>query len=151
MDVTLPNGAILDTTSAAAGIRVAMQIGTPADPAARPVFILPVDPTGTGLDERGVPFDPSQAMSAQTTELTGVLCAYDAIILRNDDVEKTTGVATQQVRITVTLLDTEYQQVKECIAVRIGGSTYWRWRDNLPYAIGAMGVWQIMFRAGDVN
>jgi hypothetical protein len=144
---TSPVFSAANAAAAAAGIRTAMQLGYPVEASRRPVFILPVAVTGSGLDERSVPFNPSTAMPATTTDLSGVLCAYEGGV--NNTVDRETGVSVQASPVAVTLLEDEYQLVKTCIAVRIGDTEYTRLRDDLEYALGTLGVHNISFVAGD--
>jgi hypothetical protein len=144
---TSPVFSAANATAASVGIRTAMQFGYPIEAARRPVFILPLATTDSGLDERDVPFDPNQAMPITTTDLTGVLCAYEGG--ENNTTDKETGISVQLSPVVVTLLEEEYQLVKTCIAVRIGDTTYTRLRDDLEYALGSLGVHTISFLAGD--
>lgn len=133
-----------------AGFRKAMQVGQPEDAALRPVFLLPAATTVTPVDARGIPWDITAEMEPGTTELTGVLCAYELAATGTTDNREQSGTASQDRAVTITLLEDEYQQVKDCVAVRIGESTFPRWHDLLPYAVATAGVYQLRFRAEDM-
>lgn len=137
-----------------AGLRTAMQFGTPVDPARRPAFILAAsasDPGEDAVDGFGVPFDPTAPAPAAPVEVTGILCAYEAAGAQSDT--NRGGLEVQEAVLVVTLLEEEWLQVKDCIAVRLGDSTYIRKSDgdHPEYALGTLGVHQISFQAGDVQ
>jgi hypothetical protein len=143
-----PNG--FDPAAFEAGIRIAMQLGLPPDPARRPVFIVRKEFTSTeNLDDDGYPMDSTVEPPERTGEVADVLCAYEVTQTTSEDAGRD-GIDLQTPAITVTLLGTEYELVKDCIGVRISRDTYRRWHNAPDYGLGTSSVHQIIFKAGDL-
>jgi hypothetical protein len=131
-----------------AGIRLAMQLGTPVDPARRPVFILPVA-TDSNEDGHGLPWDINGDMTETNPTVSNVLCAVEfkpaGSILTDAG-----GVYAQRATIIVTLLHAEWLLVRTAVAVKTSGDIYNRWHDAPDLALGTAGVYQLYFTAGDI-
>lgn len=141
-----------NASAVGAGLRTAMQFGYPVDPEHRPIFVMPApapSPDADPTDGFGVPFDPSAPAGPAPTEVTGVLCAYEQVGIQSDG--SRSGTTAQAANLVVTLLQEEWLLVQDCVAVRVGGITYTRWRDQPEYALGTLGVHQLVFQAGDVR
>lgn len=128
-----------DTAGILAGLHTAMAFGRPTRTEDVATFYLPldVDPVVAPLDDSGVPFDPSEQHSHAPPKLA-VPCAvefYDAA-----GVIETFGSASPT-RIKITLLDPDYQQVKDFIYVVAGGDKYMRSKIEPPIALGTIDVW----------
>lgn len=124
------------------GLYTAMGFGTPTRTEDRATFFLPVKPKTTVTepdDLSGVPFDYTVRKAVSTTKLQ-VACAvefYDA-----QGIIETFG-TTAPTRIKVTLLDPEYQQVKDYAYVVAGGDKYIRAKTEPPIALGTIDVWSL--------
>lgn len=131
------------------GIRTAMQLGTPVDPARRPVFVLPTAPDA-GEDSRGLPWDITGDMRESANEVTDVLCAVE-FKPPGSNLTDDGGITAQVGVLIVTLLQDEWEDVNTAVAVRVSGVTYERWFDAPDLALGTYGVYQLYFRAGDLR
>lgn len=131
-----------------AGIRLAMQLGTPVDPARRPVFVLPVAPD-SNEDGRGLPWDIAGDMAETAPTVSNVLCAVE-FKPAGSNLSDAGGVIAQRATIIVTLLHAEWLLVRTAVAVRTSGDTYLRWHDAPDLALGTAGVYQLYFQSGDI-
>lgn len=143
-----PNPAGLNSEAFQAGIRLAMQLGLPTDVARRPIFYLADDATTTPADDGGVPWDMDDDANATETAVSGVLCAieFDEKAVQSSD----GGTVAQTAQVVITLLQTEYDQVKLATRVTIAGRSYRRDFDRPDLALGTNGVYQLVFKAGDL-
>lgn len=113
-----------DRTTFMDGILLAMNMGLPVDPAERPTFhFAPVKvyPPGTRLDNEGTPFDLSVAPTYNTPEDVQVPCAVE--FSRADNEELPVGMF-RRTKAVITLLDDQYEIVKDAIEVSLGGDKY---------------------------
>lgn len=128
------------------GIHKAMGFGEPNQAADVATFYFPELGTVAGTaDEDGVPFDPDLHPDL-TNPSVKVYCAIEYAD-RGDETE-TFGTANRA-RITLTLLDPDYQQVKGFAYVTVGGVKY-AYRDTAkPDALGSIDVWTVTAETGD--
>jgi hypothetical protein len=113
-----------DATTFRDGIRFAMNMGLPSNVADRPTFYFTSTvtyPLGTPLDENGVPFDPTVAPSVTTPPFVRVPCAVETSIALADELP--VGMF-RKAKATLTLLDQDYQLVKDATEVSLGGDRY---------------------------
>jgi len=117
-------------------ITFAMNMGLPQNEADRPTFYfrsVKTYPPNTVLDSEGTPLDPRIAATVTTPDPVQVPCAVEFQATRNDD-ESLVG-TFRQVTATLTLLDTDWEQVKDAIEVALGGVRY-----NISYLEPPLGM-----------
>lgn len=136
-DDFLPPG--FDAAEILAGLHTAMGFGAPTRTEDQATFYLPPTnaPQTEPTDVDGVPFDPTQKRAATTNKLVRP-CAvefYDA-----SGIIETFGTA-YPTRIKITLLDPDYQDVKDFLFVVAGGDKYIRSKTEPPVALGSIDVW----------
>lgn len=128
------------------GIRLAMEMGMPAQPDRWPVFVHKVTPdTIGGLDHAGVPWDPNtQPERIPDKRITDILCAVEFL----DPVERSAPYgATQPQTVHITLLDEEYEAVEgfdhvELFPTLTGNPTIFHYRKVLEHhTLDTVGVW----------
>lgn len=124
-----------------------MLMGYPIDTAAQPVFLFRTDTDAPSVDAYGVPWNPAGVGTTVYTEITGVLCAIDQVISMRDIETKSSS--QQYETMLVTLLETEFQQVKDCVAIRYDGRVFPRWQTPPAIGLFAVGIHTIEFRAND--
>lgn len=133
-----------------AGLHKAMGFGEPTRVGDKATFYFPVSydwPPGTVLDEDGVPFDPTVMPVTNTVKAPlKVYCAVE--YFDRADKSETFGVF-RPTRIEITLLDAEYQQVKDFAYVEAGGDKYVRRSVEPPVALGSIDVWTVTAVAED--
>ena len=113
-----------------AGFRTAMSIGALVPP----TFIFP---------QNAVTWDDTEH---ETPDPVSALCAYEGT--DNSGQVVNFGVTTPT-RVTVTILDEEYEQIKGCTSMIIGEQEYLLDREDLPYALGTVHVHTLRFTAAD--
>lgn len=130
-----------DKAAVLAGLRTAMGFGAPTRTEDRATFYLPKTEAETPAAEdlATVPFDPDVRRTASTRKVQ-VACAVE--FYANGQLVESWGAANAD-RILVTLLDPEYQQVKNFSYVVAGGDKYIRSRTQPPVALGSIDVWQV--------
>lgn len=117
-----------------------MQFAQPNASADLPVFhFAGVTTTTAPADGRGVPFDPTAtATTAEPTPVTGVLCALE--FTPGADQDSRLGRLDESPAI-ITFLDTEYQKIKGCAYMTVGGMRYDFESYDGPYSLGPSSVW----------
>jgi hypothetical protein len=145
-----PNPAGLSNDKFRAGIRLAMQLGTPKDPARRPIFELRTGNTSTPADDSDVPWDVDDSYDAEYEDVEDVLCAVEFSSTRVDERSDKQGAVSQGAYLTITILDEEYALVRDAVAMRISGKRYERDYDRPDLALGDNGVFQLGFFAEDI-
>lgn len=130
-----------DATAVLAGLHLAMGFGEPTRTEDKATFYLPKTGSETPAPEdlHDVPFDPDVQRTASTNKLA-VACAVE--FYAGGQVIETFGAANAD-KILVTLLDPEYQQVKDFLYVVAGGDKYIRNKTQPPVALGVIDVWQV--------
>lgn len=127
------------------GIRTAMTMGSPVDDV--PVFHFPDTSTSdTPAAADGVPFDPSTVEDITTGETVSVTCGIEY----SDYAQVTTniGVLTPSA-VRISVLDTEYEQIKGCHKVVIGDNEYIYSHTMLPSVMFDVQIFDVIFRAVD--
>lgn len=132
------------------GLLTAMRFGEPTRDADKVTFFFPrrAD-TGQPADQEGVPFDPSVRPEDVGDDAVTVECAVDYMD-RSEELTEGAG-ELKASRILITLLDTEYQQVRDFSYATIGGQRYNYSETIPPVALGTIDVWQVMCTAEDVR
>lgn len=129
-----------------AGIRFAMTMGAP--PADADALKFHWNPTVTSsgvMDGDGVPFDPAAPVTrTQTKAPVSRPCAVEFIDAAG---EVTAFGVVVPSKVRVTLLDEDYQAVKDADYVVIGGDKYVRDEQPPSYGLFDVGVFQIVYVA----
>lgn len=126
-------------------ITATMIMGLPATQAEQPTFYFrstSTYPNGTKLDTEGRPIDPRiKPTVTEAAPSIQVPCAVEF----SPDTTNDEGMAGTfwQTRAVVTVLDTQYEQVKDAIEVQLGGRRY-----NIsflapPYGLGPVTIYQL--------
>lgn len=141
-DFTPPD---FDKAAVLEGLHTAMGFGQPTRTEDRATFYLPkaIVDTPAALDLHGVPFDPTVKRVVSTTKVQ-VPCAVE--FYNGAEVIETFG-QVSATHIVVTLLDPEYQQVKDFLYIVAGGDKYIRSETQPPVALGSIDVWQVWAQA----
>lgn len=103
------------------------------------------DPADPPADMEGIPFDPDVRRTA-TTRPVVVPCAIEYFD-RGESAE-TFGVL-QPTKVKLTLLDPDYQRVKNFVYVAAGGDKYYYAKTEPPIALGSIDVWIIHCNSQD--
>lgn len=127
------------------GIHLAMTMGAAPVEENQVTFHFPSTLVYTGpADAEDVPFDPDVTVTSSNPEPVRVPAAveyYDASGLLIEP-----GVA-QPTRIRITLLDEDYEQVKDANRVTAGGDTYHYRRTEPPSGLFDVGLFIMHFHA----
>lgn len=130
-----------------AGLRTAMRVGMPPEQANQPVFYMPSVETATKpTDSEGVPFDPTYRPTYQPRTSVRVTCSVEYI----DGDGKVSGFGiVSPTKVVLTLLDTEYAQVKGFEYVVISGIRFFYLRTETEKGLVSVGLWKIHCRSED--
>lgn len=140
----LPAG--FDKNAVMAGLKKAMQFGAPTRVEDQATFYKVVTTTDdVPRDDDFIPFDPDAERTAKPTGIR-VDCSveYDD---RAEVTEQFGGITPS--RITITLLDPEYQKIKGFRYVVAGGDRYNYRLTEPPVALGNVDVWTVHCVAED--
>jgi len=130
-----------------AGLHTAMQFGAPTNPTDRATFVMPRTYTTTGaVDESGVPYDPEFRPTPGPLVKRQVACAVE--YYSSEGKLENLGLI-QPSRVTITLLDPDYQQIKGFEYVVIGGVKFLYRKVEPPLALGTLDVWTVHATAED--
>lgn len=148
MSKFIPPG--FNADAARTGILNAMGFGEPTRTEDKAWFYFPknrtTSPSGPA-DSDGVPFDPTVPVTtADSKPRVQVSCAVDYIDA--PEMVETFG-GDRPARIEITLMDTEYQQVKGFSFVVAGGDKYVYDSTEPPVALGSIDVWVVHCTAED--
>jgi hypothetical protein len=148
--VALPNGISFDGDAFRAGIHVAMEIGLNPDTDRQPTFYFRehTDAGGAPVDDEGLPFDPTVALTTTTKPAVKVACAVEYM-----DKIVDFGVV-QATRVLLTFLDVDYAQVLDSdggsfLFVVIDGDRYFYDKTPPGFGMGTAAVYQVYCRAED--
>lgn len=125
------------------GLKKAMGFGEPtrAEDKVTFYFNAPSTPVG-GVDEEGVPFDPSDRT---TNTREGETKVVDCVVEYQDRAPQTETFGVYiPARVILTLLDPDWQQVKDFSYVKAGGDIYHRSTVEPPVALGSIDVWSVI-------
>lgn len=124
-------------------IRFAMEMGAPPDAGERATFHFPSQLVyNAPADGDQVPFDPTATVTTTEPPPVQVDCAIEYFDVENQPTQF--GLLAPS-RITVTLLDEDYAQVKECSYVVVHGDRYEYRRTNPPTGLFDVGVYTMHF------
>lgn len=126
-----------------AGLKMAMGFGEPTRAADKVTFYFNARSTPTGpVDEDGIPFDPAERI---TNTRAAEAKSVDCVVEYQDRAAKaeTFGVVVPA-RVVLTLLDPDWQLVKDFAYVKAGGDTYHRSTVEPPVALGTIDVWSVI-------
>lgn len=127
-----------------AGLRTAMKFGEPNRAGDKATFHWSVRSDAAGADEDGIPFNPT-AVPQRTKRSRTVACAVE-FFPAGDRTERF-GVV-QSSRVELTILDPEFQQVKDFEYVVWGGDKYIR-RSGTVDGLGSIDVHTVLCIAED--
>lgn len=129
------------------GVRFAMDMAAPVEAVDQATFYFPnVLVYNRPVDADNVPFDPASTVTSQPVTPVRVTCAieyFDA-----DGLPTNFGTVTPS-KITITLLDEEYERVKSCSSVVVGGERYVYQRTEPPLGLFEVGLFTLHFTAED--
>lgn len=126
-----------------AGLRLAMTVGLPVGTSDQPTFYFPTTVTSDGahsLDQGGTPFSPTYRPTRSAPVKKQVPCG-----VQFHDVEGNLEAwgATSPARVTLTLLDLDYQSIKGFAYVVIGGVRYNYARTETPKGLVSVGIYKV--------
>ena len=127
------------------GLRTAMRFGQPTRATDQATFYLEGEPSGSGVDQEGVPYDPNVRPEDDTSSIS-VLCAWEFKDAQGQ-VEAYGSLA--RTRVEITLLDEDYQKVKGFKYVEIAGTRYDYAYTQPPVALADLDVWIVNCRTVD--
>jgi hypothetical protein len=144
-----------DAAAARQGILNAMAFGEPTRTEDKAWFYFPKtvsSDVGTPADQDDIPFDPDVTVTGETTTDSKprqqVSCAVEYVDAGAVLGPETFG-GVRASRIKITLLDTEYQQIKGFSFVVAGGDKYVHDSTEPPVALGTFDVWTVHATAED--
>lgn len=126
-------------------IRSVMTMGTP--PVSGDQLRFYWNPTRSATatkDGEGIPFDPSAPVATTTHAPVSLPCAIEYIDAAG---QPTPFGAIAPSKVRVTLLDEDYDQVKDADYVLISGDRYIRHHEPPSYGLFTVGVHQIIYTA----
>lgn len=125
------------------GLKKAMGFGEPTRPEDKVTFYFNERSTPAGeVDEEGVPFDPDDRV---INEREGEAVIVDCVVEYQDRAAQTETFGVYiPARVILTLLDPDWQQVKDFSYVKAGGDIYWRSTVEPPVALGTIDVWSVI-------
>lgn len=135
--------ASFNAEQALAGLKRAMGFGEPTRAADKVTFYFNARSVAAGtVDEDGIPFNPTDRITnTRAAEAVVVDCALEY----EDRAAKaeTFGVIVPA-RVVLTLLDPDWQLVKDFAYIKAGGDTYHRSSVEPPVALGSIDVWSVL-------
>lgn len=127
------------------GIRLAMEIGAAPNPADRITFHFPSQLVyNSPADGDHVPFDPTATVTRQEPPTVQVDCAVEYFDAEN---QPTSFGLLAPTRLVLTLLDEDYQRVKDCSYVVAHGDRYDYRRTEPPSGLFDVGIFVMHFTA----
>jgi len=144
-----------DAAAVREGFRLPMRMALPNDPERRPEFVREEIPAGAGIDDDGIPLDPTQEVDPVEPIRSRVLCAIEWLRPGQEEQNFTT---TSPAALRITLLDEEYEQVEGFDYVNIWASAtddkpvrfYFR-RIFQQVNLDTVGVWTIEVSTEDAQ
>lgn len=127
-----------------ANIHFAMNMGLPSDVTERPTFYfraVRTYPPGTLVDSEGTPLDPTVKATTTAPDPVQVPCAVEFQTTRNDD-ESLVG-TFRQTAAALTLLDVDYDLIKDAIEVSLGGNRFVISYQEPPIGMGDVTVYRL--------
>jgi hypothetical protein len=125
-------------------IHFAMQLGAAPDAGERVTFHLPKQLVynTVAVDGANVPFDPAATVTMTSPDPILVDCAVEYFDSEN---QPTNFGLMAPTRLAVTLLDVDYEQVKECAYVVVHGDRYDYRRTEPPAGLFDVGLYTMHF------
>jgi hypothetical protein len=124
-------------------IKTAMQMGAPPNEGERATFHFAVQLVYNGsMDGDLVPFDPTATVTSTEPPTVQVDCAIEYF---DAEGQPTAFGLLAPSRIAVTVLDVDYEQVKECSYVVVHGDRYDYRRTEPPNGLFDVGVYTMHF------
>lgn len=124
------------------GIRKAMGFGEPTRVEDKVTFYFTEASTPGATDEEGVPWDPADRVVNDREDDAVIV---DCVVEYEDRAARaeTFGVVVPT-RVVLTLLDPDWQLVKDFSYVKAGGDIYHRSIVKPPVALGSIDVWSVI-------
>lgn len=131
-----------DESRVLAGLHKAIGFGMPTRVDDRATFFFQKRPSDTSpADGAGVPFDPGvQLPDIASPRKLSVDCTVDYVDAAG---KALTFGDSRPSGVVITLLDAEYQKIKDYAFVVAGGDKYVRSRVEPPIALGSIDVWTL--------
>jgi len=125
------------------GIRKAMGFGEPTRPEDKVTFYFNARSEAVGdVDDEGVPFNPDDRV---TNIREGETKVVDCVVEYQDRAPQTETFGVYiPARVILTMLDPDWQQVKDFSYVKAGGDIYHRSTVEPPVALGSIDVWSVI-------
>lgn len=98
----------------------------------------------TPVDDNGVPFDPDATVTSTQPDPVSVPCGIEYFDAQDQPVVFGSVTAS---RLAITLLDEDYDKVKGCAWVTVGGERYFYKRTQPPAGLFDVGVYTMHFTA----
>lgn len=129
-------------------IRFAMQMGAAPDETQQVKFYFPstLVYNVAAKDDANFPFDPASTVTSTPRPFVHVDCAIEYF---DAEGQPTSFGLIAPSRLAITLLDDEYEQVKDCTYVVVHGDKYNRRRTEPPLGMFDVGVYTMHFTAED--
>ena len=126
-------------------IQFAMTMGAAVDAGERASFHFPSQLVYTApADGEDVPFDPAATVTSNTPDPVQVNCAIDYFDAEN---QPTSFGLLSPTRLTITLLDEDYELVKDASYVVVHGDRYNYRRTEPPAGLFDVGIYTMHFTA----
>lgn len=144
-----------DAEAARQGILSAMGFGEPTRTEDKAWFYFPKvtsSDTGTAVDQDDIPFDPDVTVTGETTTDSKPRAQVSCVVEYSDAgavLGSGGSVEIRPTRVTITLMDPEYQAVKGFSFVVCGGDKYVYDSTEPPVALGTFDVWTVHCTAED--
>lgn len=136
-----------DAAAVRAGLLTAMNFGLPTVTNDQPTFFMPQTTTSTDpLDDEGVPFSPTASLTTSTLVKKRVPCAVEYI---DGDGKIETFAVVNPSKVKLTILDTDYDQIKGFHYCVIQGQKYFYQRTEPPVALGTIDVYTVHCKSED--
>jgi len=132
-----------DATAFRDAISSAMKMGASPIEGERATFHFPAQLVYNGsMDGDAVPFDPAATVVSSEPPAVQVDCAIEYF---DAEAQPTAFGMMSPTRIAVTVLDVDYERVKECSYVVVGGDRYDYRRTEPPNGLFDVGVYTLHF------
>lgn len=129
------------------GIHLAMQMGAAPEADEQVTFLFaPQLVYNSPTDDSNVPFDPSATVVETTPAPVRVPCAVEYF---DATAQLTELGAVSPTRVEILLMDVDYEQVKDAVAVVIHGDRYNYRKTEPPSGLFSVGIYTLHFDAED--
>jgi hypothetical protein len=146
--VAVTSNVAFDQAAFESGIRTAMSLGLPPDPADQAVFVFASTAVNAApADAEDVPYDPAVApVVTAGRQVTGLMYALEYYDATGQPVDLGILARTQ---VVITMLKAEYDQIRGFDYVLLDGDKYLYRREEPVLGLGTSEIHQIHCRAED--